>query len=63
VAEVRYGIARLPAGRRHQALLLAADEVFEAFPDAVLATRNVRDFDGTGVRTVDPWRETRPRRR
>jgi toxin FitB len=35
-AEVRYGIARLPAGRRKDELLRTADEVFGAFPDQVL---------------------------
>jgi toxin FitB len=97
LAEVRYGIARLPDGRRKQALLGAADEVFSAFADqilpfdtaaaehyaviassreragkpiagfdaliaavcrsqgAVLATRNVSDFDGTGIELIDPW--------
>lgn len=97
LAEVRYGIARLPEGRRKQALLTAADEIFSAFDDqilpldtaaaeyyaviagsceragrpiggfdaliaavcrsqgAALATRNVTDFDGTGVEIVDPW--------
>ncbi len=97
VAEIRYGIARLPDGRRKQVLLAAADEVFEAFTDqvlpvddraaeqyaviassreragkpiggfdaliaavcrahgATLATRNVPDFDGTGIEVVNPW--------
>jgi len=97
LAEVRYGIARLPDGRRKQALLAAADEIFSAFADqvlpvdsaaaeqyaviassreragkpisgfdaltaavcrsrgAALATRNVADFAGTGVETIDPW--------
>lgn len=97
LAEVRYGIARLPEGRRKQALLTAADEIFSAFDDqvlpldtaaaecyaviasgreragrpvggfdaliaaicrsrgAALATRNVADFEGTGVEIVDPW--------
>jgi hypothetical protein len=97
VAEIRYGIARLPDGRRKQVLLAAADEVFEAFADqvlpvddnaaeqyaviassreragkpiagfdaliaavcrahgATLATRNVPDFEGTGIEVVDPW--------
>jgi toxin FitB len=97
LAEVRYGIARLPDGRRKQALLGAADEIFSAFAEqvlpfdtgaaehyaviassreragrpivgfdaliaavcrsqgAVLATRNVSDFDGTGIEIVDPW--------
>ena len=37
VAEVRYGIARLPDGRRKQVLLAAADEIFSAFADQVLS--------------------------
>jgi predicted nucleic acid-binding protein len=99
LAEVRYGIARLPEGRRKQVLLAAADEIFSAFADqvlpvdtaaaelyaviassreragkpiagfdaliaavcrsrgAVLATRNVSDFDGTGIEVIDPWRQ------
>jgi toxin FitB len=36
LAEVRYGIARLPDERRKQALLAAADEIFSAFADQVL---------------------------
>src|SRR4029077_4494470 len=36
LAEVRYGIARLPDGRRKQILLAAADELFSAFADQVL---------------------------
>jgi len=97
VAEVRYGIARLPDGRRKQVLLDAADEIFATFDDqvlpvdeaaaehyaaiasrrdragkpisgfdaliaavcrahgAVLATRNVPDFDGIGIEVIDPW--------
>jgi toxin FitB len=97
VAEIRYGIARLPAGRRRDGLQQAADEIFAAFPQqvlsfdlraaaayadlvaqrdstgnpisgfdaqiaaicrthlATLATRNVADFSGTGVATVNPW--------
>jgi toxin FitB len=97
LAEVRYGIARLPDGRRKQILLAAADDIFRAFEDqvlsidaaaaeqyaaiacnreragkpisgfdaliaavcrsqgATLATRNVPDFDGTGIETMDPW--------
>jgi toxin FitB len=97
LAEIRYGIARLPDGRRKQVLLAAADEVFSAFEDqvmpvdaaaaeqyaaiassreragkpiagfdaliaavcrsrgAALATRNVSDFDGTGIEVMDPW--------
>ena len=37
VAEVRFGIARLPAGRRRARLNDAADEVFGAFTDHVLS--------------------------
>jgi toxin FitB len=97
IAEIRYGIARLPDGRRKQVLLAAADETFTAFADqvvpvdtaaaehyaiiassreragrpiagfdaliaaicrsrgAALATRNVSDFDGTGIEVIDPW--------
>jgi toxin FitB len=97
LAEVRYGIARLPDGRRKEVLLAAADDVFAAFADqvlqvdaaaaeqyaviassreragrpisgfdaliaavcrsrgAALATRNVSDFDGTGIELIDPW--------
>ena len=36
VAEVRYGIARLPDGRRKQVLVSAADDVFSAFGDQIL---------------------------
>ena len=97
LAEIRYGIARLPDGRRKQVLLTAADDIFSAFADqvvpvdtaaaehyaviassreqagkpiagfdaliaavcrsqgATLATRNVSDFDGTGIEIIDPW--------
>lgn len=37
LAEVRYGIAWLPAGRRRDLLRAAADDVFGAFADQVLA--------------------------
>lgn len=36
LAEIRYGIARLPDGRRKQALLDTADDVFRTFSDQVL---------------------------
>lgn len=36
VAEIRYGIARLPGGRRKQFLINAATEVFAAFADQIL---------------------------
>lgn len=36
LAEIRFGIARLPDGRRKLALLDAADDVFRAFSDQVL---------------------------
>jgi toxin FitB len=35
-AEIRYGIARLPDGRRKDDLVRAANDVFAAFPDQVL---------------------------
>jgi predicted nucleic acid-binding protein len=43
VAEVRYGIARLPSGRRQEALWAAADDVFTVFADRVLP------FDATAA--------------
>lgn len=36
VAEIRYGIARLPAGQRRTALQQAASEIFAAFPGQIL---------------------------
>lgn len=36
VAEIRYGIARLPEGQRRQTLHQAANEIFAAFPRQVL---------------------------
>jgi len=36
VAEIRYGIARLPDGSRRTALTQAAGEIFAAFPEQVL---------------------------
>ncbi len=97
LAEIRYGIARLPDGRRKQVLLDTADDIFRSFSDqvlpvdaaaaeqyaviasareragkpiagfdaliaavcrsrgAALATRNLGDFDGTGIDVMDPW--------
>jgi predicted nucleic acid-binding protein len=36
IAEIRYGIARLPEGHRRQSLRQATDEIFAAFPRQVL---------------------------
>jgi predicted nucleic acid-binding protein len=36
VAEIRFGLARLPAGQRSRRLQQAADEVLAAFPNQVL---------------------------
>lgn len=44
VAEIRYGIERLPAGQRRTLLRTAADDVFSAFTDQVLP------FDATSAR-------------
>ena len=102
LGEIRYGIARLPDGRRKQILLDTADDIFRAFSDqilpvdaaaaehyaivastreragkpipgfdaliaavcrsrgAALATRNVPDFEGTGVEVIDPWARSVP---
>ncbi len=97
LAEILYGIERLPSGRRKDLLRTTAAEVFATFGDRVLpfdadaaghyalivegrdrlgrpidgfdaqiasicrvgraplATRNVRDFEHTGVEVIDPW--------
>ena len=97
VAEIGYGIERLAAGQRKHLLRAAAEEVFTAYSeqvlafdspaaahyaivanqrdragapidgfdaliasicranDAALATRNVKDFENTGIDLVDPW--------
>jgi len=97
VAEIGYGIERLPDGRRKETLRAAAAEIFETFAEqvlpfdtaaaeqyglvvsqrdrlglpidgfdaqiaaicrargAALATRNVADFDKTGVELISPW--------
>jgi toxin FitB len=97
VAEIRYGIERLPAGRRRDALRAAAVEIFGTFHDKILpfdaaaaeqyalvvsdrdkiglpidgfdaqiagicrahcsdlATRNVADFERTGITVINPW--------
>ena len=99
LAEVRYGIERLDAGRRKEMFVSAADEIFATFDEyvlpfdraaavhyaavvcvrdrvgrpidgfdaqiaaiclnhkATLATRNTRDFAGTGLEIIDPWRQ------
>lgn len=99
LAEVLYGIERLPAGRRKMLLRQTAAEAFTTFADQVLpfdagaaaeyplivdarvrmgrpidgfdaqiasicrfgnstlATRNVKDFEHTGVDLIDPWNE------
>ena len=101
LAAVRYGIERLPDGRRKEVLRGAAEDVFSAFADhvlafdaaaavdyaeivisrdragapidgfdaqiaaicraqaATLATRNVKDFDDTGIDVTNPWHEGR----
>src|SRR6478609_5318805 len=43
VAEIRYGIARLPQGKRQAGLRAVADEVFSSFADLILA------FDGAAA--------------
>lgn len=97
VAEIRYGLERLPDGRHEAELRRIADELLGAFAGQVLpfdldaanrygvlvaereragrpmsaldaqiaaiclsrgaslATRNVKDFAGTGVEVQDPW--------
>ncbi|MGI8945805.1 MAG: type II toxin-antitoxin system VapC family toxin [Thermoleophilaceae bacterium] len=59
LAEVRYGIARLPDGRRKELLLAAAEDVFTTFADRVLAFDAVAavqyaDIAATRARAGDP---------
>jgi len=97
-AELQYGLALLPAGKRRNALSKAVEEILdEDFQDrilafdraaarayaviaaarraagrpisqfdcqiaaitrtneAILATRNTADFEGCGIRLIDPW--------
>jgi predicted nucleic acid-binding protein len=98
-AEMLYGLALLPAGRRRDRLTAAIDQVFLEFEDRILsfdqqaartfgklmalrqaagkpisqfdgmivavahsrsfavATRNTRDFEGCGVRLINPWEQ------
>ncbi len=100
LAEIGYGIERLPDARRKDMLKTTADDVFARFVeqvlpfdaaaaveyagvvgqrdragmpidgfdaqiaaicrtrDAALASRNVKDFDDTGIDVIDPWRAT-----
>src|SRR4051794_28530364 len=102
VAEIGYGVERLPEGARKALLRATATQVFSAFAEqvlgfdaeaaglygaivsarerggapidgfdaqiaaicrrhsATLATRNVKDFEHTGVEVIDPWSEGRP---
>jgi predicted nucleic acid-binding protein len=102
LAEIRYGIERLPDGRRKELLRSTAGEVFADFEERVLpfdaeaavayativssrdrtglpidgfdaqiasisrshraglATRNTKDFQDTGIETIDPWQEEQP---
>ena len=97
LAEILYGIERLPNGKRKARIREAADEVFSTFTDQILsfdadaashystivhdrvrlgrpidgfdaqiaaicrsrgaglATRNVNDFERTGIDVTDPW--------
>ena len=99
LAEISYGIERLPEGRRKELLRTTAEDLFTAFQEhvlpfdakaavryativsdrdhaglpidgfaaqiasicrihqATLATRNLKDFQGTGIDVIDPWRQ------
>ena len=59
VAEVRYGVARLPDGQRKDDLGQAADQVFGAFPDQILpfdadAARVYADLAASRERVGNP---------
>ena len=64
-AELRYGVSRLPDGHRKRELsvairgILTEDFHGRVFPfdeRAALATRNVPDFEETGIELVNPWK-------
>ncbi len=97
LAEILYGIKRLPSGRRKDLLRTTVTDVFATFGDrvlafdadatahyplivegrdrlgrpidgfdaqiasicrvgrAALATRNITDFEDTGIEVIDPW--------
>jgi predicted nucleic acid-binding protein len=103
-AEIRYGLARLPVGRRRSDLIARADALFQetwdrlltfearaadrygelvasrqaigrplSVPDgiiasitwvhhAILATRNIRDFEECGIEVVNPYESYRDMR-
>lgn len=65
-AELRFGLAIMPAGRRRDALASEIEAMLrDDFADRILpfdssrgmslATRNVRDFRDMGVNVIDPW--------
>ncbi|MBO0767204.1 MAG: type II toxin-antitoxin system VapC family toxin [Solirubrobacterales bacterium] len=59
VAEISYGIQRLPAGRRRQDIAAAASEVFDAFASQILAfDRRAAELYATVV--TDRERKGRP---
>lgn len=51
VAEIRYGLERLPDGFDAQIAAICRTH------GAALATRNTKDFRETGIDLIDPWQE------
>ena len=56
VAEIRYGIERLPPGRRRQQVVRAAEDVLGrcCSTRAALVTRNLSDFTHAEVQLINP---------
>ena len=50
-AELRHGVAIVPAGRRRNEL----EAAISRSRGAVLVTHNIRDFEVTALDVVDPW--------
>jgi integrase len=48
----------IPDGRNEADALIAATALVH---DLIVVTRNIRDFEGTGVIVVDPWHGSRSR--
>jgi len=68
-AELRFGVLKLPDGKRKSALAAQIERVLDLFKErtldfdiaasdklAEIAARCVRHFEPTGVRVINPWK-------
>jgi predicted nucleic acid-binding protein len=56
-AELRYGVAMLPAGRPISQFDCQIAAIARAH-EAAVATRNTTDYEGCGLTVIDPWQES-----